>query len=185
MNSELMGEALTQRNSALQKSRSTRDQKCKPLALLEPGEKVLVQNDSTKLWDTKGIIVSRREDGRSYNVKNSDGSIQLRNRRHLWPVQGGEIDLPALKQSHPGLPTDHTTKEAPDLSLEQVNYVTWEPPIPRKMDPKKSQETSSKGGGKRRHARVRVPRTVGPRHPPVLPGRPRSSRHRLRPVADQ
>ena len=102
MNSEYMGDALTQRNLALQKSRSLRDQKCKPLALLEPGEKVLVQNDSTKLWDTKGLIVSRREDGRSYTVKISDGSIQLRNRRHLWPVQGGDLDLPALKQSHPG-----------------------------------------------------------------------------------
>ena len=56
MNSEYMGDALTQRNLAyLQKSRSIRDQKCKPLALLEPGEKVLVQNDSTKLWDTKGL----------------------------------------------------------------------------------------------------------------------------------
>ena len=152
MNSELMGEALTQRNSALQKSRSTRDQKCKPLALLEPGEKVLVQSDSTKLWDTKGIIVSRREDGRSYNVKNSDGSIQLRNRRHLWPVQGGEIDLPALRQSHPGLHTVHNTEEAPESPVTQVNCVTWEPLIPRKMDPKKSQETSSKGG--KREART-------------------------------
>ena len=184
MNSELMGEALTQRNSALQKSRSTRDQKCKPLALLEPGEKVLVQNDSSKLWDTKGFIVSRREDGRSYTVKNSDGSIQLRNRRHLWPVQGGDIDLPALKQSHPGSLEVYSSNEVPGSSPIQVNSVTWEPLTPKKMDPKKSKETLSKGG-KGRVARVRIPRTLGLHHPPVLLGRPRSSRHHLRPVASQ
>ena len=55
------------------------------LPLLSEGDKVLVQNHSSKKWDEKGTIKEVRRNGRSYLIEMDDGRMISRNRRYLRP----------------------------------------------------------------------------------------------------
>ena len=68
------------RSNDKHRTTSTRD---KPALII--GTKVLSQNMKTRRWDRWATIVSKRPDGRSYEV-NIDGRIHLRNRRFLRPM---------------------------------------------------------------------------------------------------
>jgi hypothetical protein len=60
---------------------------------LEPlplGGAVRIQDEKTKRWTQKGVILARREHGRSYEVQREDGYTLLRNRRFLRVLKMNE-----------------------------------------------------------------------------------------------
>ena len=65
-----------------EKQKMEYDKHAKEMSKLDIGTSVLIQNPYNRQWDQSGIVVSMRENGRSYEVEN-DGKIYLRNRRFL------------------------------------------------------------------------------------------------------
>ena len=55
------------------------------LAPLKPGEKVVIQDQKSLRWLDEGVVLEKREDGRSYLVE-SRGKEFLRNRKFLKPI---------------------------------------------------------------------------------------------------
>lgn len=52
---------------------------------LKVGDEVLVYDANSKRWDTSGIIIGRRKNGRSFQVDRGTGKPTLRARHHLKP----------------------------------------------------------------------------------------------------
>ena len=79
-------EAEAARQKAAETARSRRDGHATPLSTLQPGQQVLIQDPVSKRWHDRGVIISCRENGRSYVVQFADGAEKLRNRRFLRPT---------------------------------------------------------------------------------------------------
>ena len=60
--------------------------------MLNPGDRVRVQDVKTGRWDGKGTILSRREHDRSYEVELDDGRTFLRNRKFLKEIRVESLD---------------------------------------------------------------------------------------------
>ena len=76
--------ALT-RSASLFSAKSTFDRTSVKRPPLQVGDRVRVQDPKTNRWTIKGVILSIREDGRSYSVQCDDSSAILRNRRFIRP----------------------------------------------------------------------------------------------------
>eukprot|EP00096_Caligus_rogercresseyi_P009184 TRINITY_DN3073_c0_g1_i4.p1 TRINITY_DN3073_c0_g1~~TRINITY_DN3073_c0_g1_i4.p1 ORF type:complete len:424 (-),score=48.59 TRINITY_DN3073_c0_g1_i4:32-1303(-) len=68
-----------------QKANEQYDESAKDLQELRPGKVVLIQQPSTKLWDTLGEVIRRFSGRRSYLIKTETGRLKWRNRRFLRP----------------------------------------------------------------------------------------------------
>ena len=63
-----------------------RDQHSVIIEDLAPGQEVLTQNYLSGLWNDSAVVLSKREDGRSYWVKDNQGQTFIRGRRRLKAV---------------------------------------------------------------------------------------------------
>ena len=65
-----------------QKQKQYYDRNSKDLKELKQGDKIIVQNVKTKLWEP-AIILCKTENPRSYKIKTNNGRILIRNRKFL------------------------------------------------------------------------------------------------------
>ena len=61
---------------------------------LQPGDTVRIRSDREVDWGERGEIANRRDEPRSYNVRNSKNNVVRRNRVHLKPTK--EIFKPSI-----------------------------------------------------------------------------------------
>ena len=63
------------------------------------GECVVIQDPTSKLWDTKAKVESIRDSGRSYWLITDEGSVYLRNRKFLkkQPADQDMLEEPRMK----------------------------------------------------------------------------------------
>ena len=59
-----------------------KEDKLKPLVV---GTQVLIQDPKSKKWDSEGIVVDIRPNGRSYYIKTESKGLMLRNRKFIDP----------------------------------------------------------------------------------------------------
>ena len=77
------------------------DEGASPLTPLEEGQRVRIQDPSTKLWDRKGVIVEAARH-RQYKVRlDGSGRMSLRNRRHLRVTSSPTSSLGAPQAALP------------------------------------------------------------------------------------
>jgi hypothetical protein len=82
-------EAMDKKLQNAEKNKFKYDLRSRNLPNLRIGQMVFIQDPINKNWQRKGIIVERRNNGRSYLIE-SNGSKLLRNRRLLKPCfEGG------------------------------------------------------------------------------------------------
>ncbi|TRY81010.1 hypothetical protein TCAL_12774, partial [Tigriopus californicus] len=77
------------------------DSRAHPMRPLTKGEKVIIQNPITKLWNETGFITSVCKSGRSYNIQ-VDGrkTTRRRNRRYLRPLKAKNSSVPQRRESN-------------------------------------------------------------------------------------
>ena len=56
------------------------------LQCLREGDRVLIQHPISKLWDSSGKVIEIRQHGRSYYIETDEGTVCVRNRRFLKPI---------------------------------------------------------------------------------------------------
>ena len=62
------------------------------LEQLEVGCQVVVQDPKTRAWSSKGTIIGKRDNGRSYHIELAGGGRQMRNRHQIRPCKGGHMN---------------------------------------------------------------------------------------------
>ena len=79
------------------------DRSAVELEQLEVGCQVVVQDPKTSAWSSKGMIIGKRDNGRSYHIELAGGGRQMRNRRRICPCRVGH-------RNKNGGTTGHTNK---------------------------------------------------------------------------
>ena len=111
----------------------------KELSQLRAGTKVRVQNPHTKKWDNHGEVVKRDSNGRSYDIRLSDGSETRRNRRFLKPIHEDSEEESEDAEDSKDANEAHENTEAPRspvITRSRVRLVTslspdqLRPPVP-------------------------------------------------------
>ena len=77
----------------------TKNQPRTALPELTIGQKVLIQNPLSNVWDNKGKITSIRPNKRSYDVVFDTGKTYLRNRKFLRPINTTPPSAPSTPNS--------------------------------------------------------------------------------------
>ena len=77
----------------------TKNQPRTALPELTVGQKVLIQNPLSNVWDNKGKITSIRPNKRSYDVVFDTGKTYLRNRKFLRPINTTPPSAPSTPNS--------------------------------------------------------------------------------------
>ena len=77
------------------------------LSLLHVGQRVTVQNTTTKNWDEKATVLEIKPNKRSYIIKEDNGRVWIRNRRYLRVLH-----LPNTNDPFPN-PTPPPAKTSP------------------------------------------------------------------------
>ena len=87
----------------MEKEKKRVDQHSKKLTTLYKGDKIVIQNPITKRWDTKGVVIEKRKNGRSYLIK-ANGRYYTRNRIFLRKCQNeftpNEVNNPNTNESN-------------------------------------------------------------------------------------
>ena len=87
----------------MEKEKKRTDQHSKKLTNLHTGEKIVIQNPITKRWDTKGVVIEKRKNGRSYLIR-ANGRYYTRNRIFLRTCQNeltpNELNKPNTNESN-------------------------------------------------------------------------------------
>ena len=78
---------------------NTKNQPRTALPELTVGQKVLIQNPLSNVWDNKGKITSIRPNKRSYDVVFDTGKTYLRNRKFLRPINTTPPSAPSTPNS--------------------------------------------------------------------------------------
>ena len=65
-----------------------RDQHSVVIEYLAPGQEVLTHDYLSGLWKESAVVLSKRDDGRSYWVRDNQGQSFIRGRRRLKAVRG-------------------------------------------------------------------------------------------------
>ena len=68
------------------------DRSAVELDQLEVGRQVVVQNPKTSAWSSKGIIIGKWDNGRSYHIELTGGGRQMRDRRQIRPCRVGHMN---------------------------------------------------------------------------------------------
>ena len=63
--------------------------RARPLRPLHPGDQCWIQDPSTKRWSSIGRVIQAQH--RNYTVKMPSGRILWRNRRHIRPYSGDDV----------------------------------------------------------------------------------------------
>ena len=112
------------------KIREHYDLTAKPLPQLDPGQKIFVQNQTTKRWDKHAIVISTGSRSRSYKIKFPDGRILWRNRRFLRPAKEGREEREENNMEEDDMKEkDDLKKPKPILNLNRRSNRTRKPPI--------------------------------------------------------
>ena len=91
------------------------------LEQLEVGCQVVVQDPKTSAWSSKGMIIGKRDNGRSYHIELAGGGRQMRNRRQIRPCTVGHMNKRCDITSHMNKDTT-TDGHLPDRSTnDQIN----------------------------------------------------------------
>ena len=68
------------------------DRSAVELEQLKVGSQVVVQDPKTSAWSSKGVIIGKRDNGRSYHIELAGGGRQMRNRRQIRPCKVGHMN---------------------------------------------------------------------------------------------
>ena len=124
---ETISEHESGRKEKMEKEKNRVDQHSKKLANLYNGDKIIIQNPITKRWDTKGTVIEKRKNGRSYLVK-ANGRYYTRNRIFLriCPSEPAtnELNEPIANESNEPTPLDNEKPKKPELRRSK-RHVTF------------------------------------------------------------
>ncbi len=129
------------RRQDLKEKRTDRYDACaKDLPELHKGQSVRVQDTTTKLWDTVGVIVRAEAKKRNYLVRVGESVYVWRNRKYLRPKPSGrEASLLELPSEPPPMQSTRGRRKKTEGVRKKVKFQLPEEDTPTSSTPRRSQ----------------------------------------------